>query len=152
MTQSLLEMAKELVTEQIRKNHVSSDAAQSLLRDTHATLQNLHRMEVASTAPMSTQAPEEDTPDAWKRSITKYTIRCMECGDSFKQLSTRHLRIHDLDARAYRVKYGIPRTQALSSLTATARRRELARQIRPWEKAASMRSTAKNKAKTSAKK
>ncbi|WP_089941453.1 MucR family transcriptional regulator [Candidatus Entotheonella palauensis] len=71
----------------------------------------------------------------------------LECGDTFRQLSTRHLRIHDLNPRSYRAKYGIPRTQPLSSRTATARRRELARQIRLWEQAASGRRAAKAAAK-----
>ncbi len=64
----------------------------------------------------------------------------MECGDTFKQLSARHLRIHDLDPRSYRTKYGIPPTQSLSSRDATARRRAVAQQVRPWEGAALKRS------------
>ncbi|ETW92689.1 MAG: hypothetical protein ETSY1_42590 [Candidatus Entotheonella factor] len=152
MTQTLLEMAKELVAEQIRQYHVSSDEAQILLRNTHATLQTLHHMEMSGSHAMNGTPSEEEQSEGWRKSISKYAIRCMECGNTFKQLSTRHLRIHDLDARGYRAKYGIPRTQALSSLTATARRRELAKQIRPWEKAASIRGVAKTKAKASAKK
>lgn len=147
MTQTLLEMAKELVAEQIRQYHISSDEAQALLRDTHATLQTLHRMEVSGSATMKGTPPEAQQPEAWRKSITKHAIICLECGDAFKQLSRRHLSIHDLDARTYRAKHSIPRTQSLSSLAATARRRELAKQIRPWEKAASRRKAAKAAAK-----
>ncbi len=151
MSQPLLEMAKELVTEQIRQNRISPEEAQTLLQSTHATLQALHQTELSGTVPISTPPPAEGTPESWKRSITKHAVTCLECGDSFKQLSTRHLRRHDLDTRSYRAKYGIPKTQPLSCLTATARRREVARQIRPWEKAAEKRSAAQAQAKTSPK-
>ncbi|ETW92531.1 MAG: hypothetical protein ETSY1_43235 [Candidatus Entotheonella factor] len=134
MPQILLEMTKELVAEQIRQYKISSDKTQSLLRETHGTLLTLYYMEMSGSTEAS--PPKEDAEESWRRSITKHAIRCMECGNSFRQLSRRHLRIHDLDARSYREKYGIPRTQALSSFTATARRRELAKQIKPWEKAA----------------
>jgi predicted transcriptional regulator len=91
----------------------------------------------------------------WKSSITRHSIRCLECGETFKQLSLRHLRIHDLDPRSYRTKYNIPRSQSLSARDVTARRRELAQQIRPWElapskQAAASKGTAKAKAKTGA--
>lgn len=147
MPQTILEMAKELVTEQIRQNHVSSDEAQSLLIATHETLAALQRAELTTFAHTSPETGQDTPPTDWQRSIAKYTVRCLECGQTFWQLSTRHLRIHDLNARSYRAKYGIPRTQPLSSRTATARRRELAQQIRPWEKAASGRHAAKAAAK-----
>jgi predicted transcriptional regulator len=70
----------------------------------------------------------------WKKSITKYAITCLECGQSFKQLSLRHLSQHGLDSWSYRVKYGIPRTQPLSAKATTAKRREIAQAIKPWER------------------
>ncbi|ETX00553.1 MAG: hypothetical protein ETSY2_38870, partial [Candidatus Entotheonella gemina] len=75
----------------------------------------------------------------------KHAVTCLECGNTFRQLSSRHLRMHDLDSRSYRRKYGIPNSQPLSSRSATARRRELAQQIRPWEQAASKRATKRRK-------
>jgi predicted transcriptional regulator len=77
-------------------------------------------------------APE---PVDWKRSMTRHTITCMECGAAFKQLSVRHLRDHDLEPRAYRVKYGILRTQPLAAKDTTAMRKRIVQQTRPWEKA-----------------
>src|SRR5262252_6146042 len=55
------------------------------------------------------------TTSHWKKSIKKYTIECLVCGAAFKQLSVRHLKEHGLDARSYRVRFGIPRTQPLSA-------------------------------------
>src|SRR4029450_4164006 len=47
-------------------------------------------------------------PANWRKSIAKHTVTCLECGQSLKQLSVRHLKEHGLDGRSYRVKYGIP--------------------------------------------
>jgi predicted transcriptional regulator len=57
------------------------------------------------------------------------------CGASFKQLSVRHLRNHELDPRSYRQRFGIPRTQPLSAKDTTAMRKKIVQQSRPWEKA-----------------
>ncbi len=78
-----------------------------------------------------------------------------KCARGSKQLSLRHLSAHDLNPRSYRVKYNIPRTQALSARAVTARRRELAQEIRPWELAlskakAGSKAAAKPKAKAAA--
>src|SRR5918911_1692071 len=71
----------------------------------------------------------------WKKSIKKYTIECLVCGAAFKQLSVRHLKEHGLDARSYRVRFGIPRTQPLSAKETTTMRKKIVHQSRPWEKA-----------------
>jgi len=70
-----------------------------------------------------------------KKSIKKYTIECLVCGAAFKQLSVRHLKEHGLDARSYRVRFGIPRTQPLSAKDTTTMRKKIVQQSRPWEKA-----------------
>ncbi len=134
-------MAKELVLAQIQAQQVPPEALNSVLHSTYETLRSLEASEAAggdiigngSAAGLEPQVQVVD----WKGSITKNAIKCLECGESFKQLSLRHLRVHDLDPRSYRTKYHIPRSQALSARSATARRRELAQQIRPWELAPS---------------
>ncbi|MDH3602086.1 MAG: MucR family transcriptional regulator, partial [Candidatus Tectomicrobia bacterium] len=90
-------------------------------------------------------APSAGAPLDWKKSITKHAVRCMECGASFKQLSTRHLRQHELTSRTYRDKYGIPRSQSLAAKETTARRKQIVQQSKPWEKTATyMKSQSKN--------
>ncbi|ETX03836.1 MucR family transcriptional regulator [Candidatus Entotheonella palauensis] len=143
-------MAKELVAEYIRVHHLSPDDANALLLSTHDTLLSLHHTEMLRSVP-TLEADEKGVAPDWKRSIAKYAVTCLECGATFRQLSARHLRVHDLDSRSYRAKYGIPRTQPLSSRQATARRRELAQQIRPWEQAASRRVADQPETKTNAK-
>jgi predicted transcriptional regulator len=71
----------------------------------------------------------------WRKSITKHMVMCRECRASFKQLSVRHLREHGLDGKAYRIKYGIPRTQPLAAKEITSHRQEVVQRSRSWEKA-----------------
>ncbi len=139
MPQTLLEMAKDLVTEHIRRGQVATDEAQALLLSTHQTLLRLQQAETSGATPVGSEQSGVSTPVDWRSTITKYDITCLECGGTFKNLSARHLGAHDLDTRAYREKYGIPKTQPLSSHAATARRRQLAKQIRPWERAHELR-------------
>jgi predicted transcriptional regulator len=127
MSKTTLEMTKELVIAQIEAKALSPDEVQSILRQTHAVLIDLQDQEVHhATVPGS-----ED----WKKSVTRHTITCLECGEPFKQLSGRHLKRHGLNARSYRAKYAIPWTQPLAAKDTTTRRKRLVQRIRPWEKA-----------------
>ena len=77
----------------------------------------------------------DSSPVDWRKSISKHVITCLECGLAMKQLSIRHLRMHGLDGRSYRMKYAIPTSQPLAARSTTDRRRQVVRQTRPWEKA-----------------
>jgi len=140
MSQTLLEMTKDLVLAQIHSQHLTPESIHGALHRTYDILQHLDSSASGgenghgqAPAPSLEARPQVD----WKGSITRHAIHCLECGETFKQLSLRHLSVHDLDPRSYRAKYGIPRTQSLSARDVTARRRELAQQIRPWELAPS---------------
>jgi predicted transcriptional regulator len=132
MAQSLIEIAKDLTLTLVEAGRLSSEDMQDALQRTHATLAALKAQEEFGT---TTATPVAKTaPVDWHKSITKHAVVCLECGQTFKQLSARHLRQHDLDPRTYRQQFGIPRTQPLAAKTTTARRREVAQEIRPWEK------------------
>jgi predicted transcriptional regulator len=132
---SMLAMAHELVLAQIRAGQLSPAAMHHVLRETHTRLLALQAQEDRrSSRPISVRAAVS-APIHWKKSLTKHTVMCLECGASFKQLSLRHLKIHDLTPRAYRAKYGMPRRQPLAAKALTARRTQLAQEHRPWEKA-----------------
>ena len=135
MSQTLLEMAKDLVLAQIEAHKLSPEEMHQALQQTHTTLMTLHVQEDADGS-ITVATPETlPKPVAWRKSITKHTVMCLECGTSFRQLSVRHLKAHGLDGRAYRVKYGIPRTQPLSAKENTLKRKEIVQRARPWEKA-----------------
>src|SRR5262249_5989512 len=105
------------------------------LQQTYASLQALKAQEDAGGS--VAVATRETLPESvnWKKSITKYTVTCLEGGQSLKQLSVRHLKEHGFDGKVYRVKYGIPPTQPLAAKEITSRRKEMVQRSRPWEKA-----------------
>ena len=132
MTQSVVEIAKELTLALIKTGNIPPEDMQDTLEKTYETLTTLKAQEQPGTfdpAPASKTAPVD-----WRKSITKHAVACLECGQAFKQLSMRHLEMHGLDSRSYRTKYGIPRTQPLAARDTTTRRQQVVQQIRPWEK------------------
>jgi len=135
MSPTLLEMAKDLVLAQIEAHKLSPEEMHQALQQTHTTLMTLHVQEDADGS-ITVATPETlPKPVAWRKSITKHTVMCLECGTSFRQLSVRHLKDHGLDGRSYREKYGIPRTQPLAAKATIALRKEIVQRARPWEKA-----------------
>ncbi len=135
MPQSVLEMAKDLVMAQIQAGALPIEDMQRELQKTYASLMDLKEREDSGNPSLTLEGASKPERVDWRKSITKHTITCIECGSSYKQLSVRHLRDHDLDARSYRTKYGIPRTQPLSAKETTAMRKKIVQKSRPWEKA-----------------
>ena len=135
MSQTLLAMAKDLVLAQIQAHKLSPDQMHTALQQTYTSLQVLKTQEDAHGSGTVATPETPSQPVNWKKNITKHTVTCLECGASFKQLSGRHLKAHGLDGKAYRLKYGIPRTQALAAKEITSRRKEMVQRSRPWEKA-----------------
>ena len=135
MSQTLLEMAKDLVMAQIEAHRLAPDEMHQALQHTYASLRALKTQEDAhgSIAVGTPKTPSQ--PVNWRKGITKHAVMCLECGQSFKQLSVRHLKEHGLDGKAYRSKFGIPRTQALAAKETTLKRKEITQRLRPWEKA-----------------
>ena len=132
MPQTLLEMAKDLVLAQIQAHRLSPEDMHAALQDIYSSLLALQAQE-ASNGSGAVETPP--APINWRKSITKHTVTCLACGQSFKQLSVRHLKDHNLDGKSYRVKYGIPRTQSLLAKETIAMRKQIVQASRPWEKA-----------------
>ena len=144
MPQTILEMAKDLVMAQIQAGALPPDEMHKELQKTYVSLADLRTKEelgesgglaVRGGEDLSLEGDGSPTASHWKKSIKKYTIECLVCGAAFKQLSVRHLKEHGLDARSYRVRFGIPRTQPLSAKDTTTMRKKIVQQSRPWEKA-----------------
>jgi predicted transcriptional regulator len=135
MSQTLLEMAKDLVMAQIAAHRLSPEDMHQALQQTYANLQTLKAQEDTHGSVAVATPKTLSEPIHWKKSITKHTVTCLECGVSLKQLSVRHLKEHGLDGGSYRVKYGIPRTQPLAAKEITSHRQEIVQRSRPWEKA-----------------
>ncbi len=141
MAQTILEMAKDLVMAQIQAGKLPPDDMHKELQKTYVSLMELKAKEEAATLAAGLAEGGARNGDGagdqspWKKSVKKYSIECLECGATFKQLSVRHLKEHGLDPKSYRTKYGIPRTQPLSAKDTTAIRKRIVQQSRPWEKA-----------------
>jgi predicted transcriptional regulator len=137
MAQPLTEMAKDLTLALIENNQLAPEHLQQHLQQIHASLCELKAHEDRNLGIGEGTAGQSlgiAAAKSWKKSIRKHTIECLICGKTFKQLSMRHLRQHDLDPRSYRQQFGIPSDQPLSAKETTAMRRRVAQQIRPWEK------------------
>jgi predicted transcriptional regulator len=135
MSQTLHEMAKDLVMAQIEAHRLSPEEMHAALQQTYASLKSLQAQEDGHGNITIVTPETSPEPANWKKSITKYTVTCLECGQSLKQLSVRHLKDHGLDGRSYREKYSIPRTQPLAAKETTLKRKEIVQSSRPWEKA-----------------
>jgi predicted transcriptional regulator len=134
MEQTLLEMAKDLTRSLVETGKLSAEDMQRTLQQAYATLSTLKAQEEAGTTSIPMPASTSTAVD-WRKSITRQAVTCLECGQSWKQLTIRHLMTHGLDTRSYRSKYGIPRTQPLTARDTTRRRQQLVQTVRPWEKA-----------------
>src|SRR5262249_15675394 len=135
MSQTLLEMAKDLVLAQIEAHKLSPEEMHQALQQTYASLQALKTQEDTDGIVAVTTPETRSQPVPWRKSITKHTVICLECGQSFKELEGRNLKDDGLDGRSYREKYGIPRTQPLAAKATIALRKEIVQRARPWEKA-----------------
>ena len=135
MSQTLLAMAKDLILAQIQAHTLSPEEMHAALQHIYSSLQALKTQEDAHGRVTVTTPKTPSKPVPWRKSITKHTVTCLECGARFKQLSVRHLKDHGLDRQSYRLKYRIPRAQPLSAKATTAIRKEIVQQSKPWEKA-----------------
>ena len=139
MSQTLLEMATDLVLAQIHVHRLSPEDMHVALQDIYSSLLALHAQEASHGRGAVETAEISPAPINWRKSITKHSVTCLECGGIAKQLSGRHLKGHGLDMRSYRVKYGMPRRQPLSARAVTALRKQIVQRSRPWEKAPTYR-------------
>jgi len=100
MSQTLLEMAKDLVMAQIAAHRLSPGDMHTALQQTYASLQALKAQEDANGSVAVVTPETAPEPVHWRKSITKHHVTCLECRASFKQLSVRHLKEHGLDGKA----------------------------------------------------
>lgn len=124
MTKSLVEMASEIVAAQASQAAMSPEDISDGVRKVFAVLQQLQALEVSASSP---QDPEGWANMAPEDSIQRNRVICLECHKEFKLLSNRHLTLHGMTSREYKVKYGLPLRQALSAKSLTLTRRKIAK-------------------------
>jgi predicted transcriptional regulator len=134
MPQSVLEMTKELVLAEIQAGGLLPEDMHDTTCRVFESLMALKSREESESFMSASAADAPHAPADWRQSITRHVVTCLECGQTFKQLSVRHLRQHNLDGRSYRAKYGIPGTQPLAAKETLTKQRQIAAEVKPWEK------------------
>lgn len=125
MSKSLVEMAADIVKAQCTSSSMTSEEVAGSLQSTFQVLQSLQSSEVSAEPLAELNAPEVSAPTiSPEKSIQKNRVICLECGQSFKQLSSRHLASHGLDGREYRKKYNFPMRQPLCAKSLTEQRKK----------------------------
>jgi len=119
MAKSLVEMAADIVSAQINTSEMNTDEISQALNNTFKTLNDLQNVEISGQRMSEQQTTPVMDP---AKSIQKNKIICLECGESFKMLSPKHLRSHDLTLKEYRVKYGFKARQPLCAKALSEKR------------------------------
>ncbi len=124
MSKSLIEMASGIIAAQARNTLLSPEDLAVGMRKVFALLQQLQRLETEMSSlsdgtVSGTLAPQD--------SLQHHRVICLECYQEFKLLSNRHLALHGMNAREYKLKYGFPLRQALSAGSLTLSRRQIAK-------------------------
>ncbi len=127
MSKSLVEMAAEIVKAQCTSTSMSAEDITTSLQNTFHVLQTLQTNELSNeTNQIITEDQKEENPVdiSPEKSILKNKIICLECGQSFKLLSPKHLASHGLTGKEYRKKYGFPLRQPLCAKALSDRRKK----------------------------
>ena len=76
MTQTLLEMVKDLTRSLVESGSLSAENMQDVLQQTHTTLRTLKGQE--ESGDMTAFPVADASPVDWRKSISKYAITCLE--------------------------------------------------------------------------
>ena len=104
---------------------MSPEEISEVVRKVFDILKNLQAMEVGQGENAKTESHEQMNP---QDSIQRNRVICLVCGKEFKLLSNRHLALHNMTSRDYKLKYGLPLRQALSAKSLTQARRRIAKE------------------------
>lgn len=125
MPKSLVEMASEIVAAQASHTPMNPEEISDGVRRIFEILQSLQAIE----AGMAHQGEAENSARLNPQdSIQRNRVICLECHKDFKLLSNRHLALHGLSSRDYKLKYGLPLRQPLSAKSLTQIRRKIAKE------------------------
>jgi len=122
-----LKEALEIVKAQASVRTMTEEEITSMVKKLSDGIRSISDGEDAfDTAPEITVDP--------KKSIKEKSISCLECGKSFKILTKRHLAMHDMDATAYREKWGLKKNTPLVCKALQRERRKKMKDMKLWEK------------------
>ena len=125
MSKSLVEMASEIVAAQARQAPMSPEDISVGVKKVFTILQQLQTLEAGMLGASDSEGTGKLSP---QDSIQRNRVICLECHKEFKLLSNRHLALHGMNSREYKLKYGLPLRQALSAKSLTLARRKIAKE------------------------
>ncbi len=125
MSKSLVEMASEIIAAQARHAPMSPEEISEGVKKVFVILQQLQVLESGMPSLSEGEGVGKLAP---QDSIQRNRVICLECNKEFKLLSNRHLALHGMNSREYRLKYGLPMRQALSAKSLTLARRKIAKE------------------------
>jgi predicted transcriptional regulator len=125
MPKSLVEMASEIIAAQASHTSMSPEDISEGVRKVFDVLQSLQALEEGMGSGDEGEGAMVLKP---LDSIQRNRVICLECHKDFKLLSNRHLALHGLTSRDYKLKYGLPLRQPLSAKSLTQARRRIARE------------------------
>lgn len=121
---TLLEMAVDLVSSHAATTKMTKEELIAEVSEVHQTLKQIEAG--AEAGAVEAAAAEEEPLVSKRKAFGKDKIICMICGKEMKTLA-RHLKTeHDMTAKEYREKFGIPSSQALAARSYSESRRQMA--------------------------
>ncbi len=136
MSKKLIEIASEIVQNQVSVTPMSASEITSSLRQVFSSLQELQKVETAGTnlesdklaAGISPEPASEDEPVLTpQNSIQDDRVICLECGAEMRQLTVKHLVSHGMSQKEYRKKYGFSMRTPLAAKSLTKARSKAAK-------------------------
>jgi predicted transcriptional regulator len=124
MAKLLIELVSGIIAAQASHVPMTSAEISDEVRYIYRVLQELQSLEAQRPGGNQEQVSQ---PMKTLDTIQRNQVICLECNKSFKVLSNRHLALHRLTARDYKVKYGLPLRQPLSAKSLSQMRRKIAK-------------------------
>ena len=69
-----------------------------------------------------------------RKSIRENSVTCLECGQKFKMITKRHLRIHNLTPEEYKEKWGFRKNSSLACKSLQRMRRQKMKDMHIWDR------------------
>ena len=133
MTRKLYGIAADIVEAQASFAQMSPDSLEQSLSTVFVTLQKMKMAEdggfLLDVAKPPEERPVEEVPEKIdpKKSIQEDKVICLECGAEMRQLTAKHMSSHGFSIREYKIKYGFPQRQSLSSKSLSKARSKAAK-------------------------
>ncbi|MEG6550209.1 MucR family transcriptional regulator [Desulfocurvibacter africanus] len=121
-----LKEALEIVAAQARVRHMTED---EIVAMTKSLVNSLNQ--ILGESSTDTSQNQEPVIDPAKHRREK-SITCLECGKSFKSITSRHLKLHGLDKKSYLAKWGLPKGASLACKALARERRDRIKELKLW--------------------